>query len=178
MEGTENPPKRPLTPYFLFMEEERSAGRKLGNTEGSEKWKALSDSERKKYFDEYNKAREKFQSYLDDVGFTQTSGKKSAAAHPSNYRGSRVRAVCGMYEDVKEMSSKQCRALGAVAVYFLTKRNRIGSVRPGLRRGAQQEIARVRPPSGEQGRGDRGAGDQRQVLLRHRYDLHLDRGQR
>ena len=108
-------PKRPATAFFLFREKERTKGNAMGSKEAGEKWNNLSEEERQKYFDEYKEGRERFDTYLEEEGVLPRSSQKKQSK-PLCYRGSRVRAVCGINQEIKPMTSAQCRALAQLAV--------------------------------------------------------------
>ena len=112
-------PKKPLTLFFLFREKEKEKGNSMGGKEASDKWHAMSDEEKKPYIEEYQKAREKYDAYLESEGITpkKSSMRKSGVA--PTYKGVRIRSMLGMNEDVKSLHLKQCNALALVAVFFL-----------------------------------------------------------
>ena len=126
MEKADTPPKRPATAFFLFKQKEKEKGNNWGGKEASEKWHALTEGEKKKYFDEYNKSRERYDTYLEEVGLPRRSTAKKQSK-PTTYKSSRIRGVCGMSEEVKDMTTKQYKALAAVAVRIY--REIIGNVR-------------------------------------------------
>ena len=108
-------PKKPLTPFFLFREEEKESGRNLGGKEAGEKWRELADSKKMKYIEEYKKAREKFDAYLEEEGIPRKSSAKGIEG-PVSYSAGRIKALCGMNEELKGMSTKNYKALGHVLV--------------------------------------------------------------
>lgn len=89
-----NMPKRPATAFFLFMDDFRktykeanpdSKGVKEVAKQGGEKWKSMSDEEKKPYLDkaselkaEFNKAKEAYNA-ADDVVNEEGSDKEEAA---------------------------------------------------------------------------------------------------
>ena len=115
MEKVDTPLKRPATAFFLFREKERKKGNVMGSKEAGEKWNSLTEAEKQKYFDESKEGRERYDSYLEEVGVPRRSSQKRKSK-PLGYKGSRVRAICGTIEDIKPMTSTQCRALAQVAV--------------------------------------------------------------
>ena len=84
-------PKKPLTPFFLFKEKEKQKGHILSGTAAGEYWNNMTEEEREPYIDEYNKARENYESYLISEGITprKSSMKKSGAF--LEYKGTRIR---------------------------------------------------------------------------------------
>jgi len=114
----ESTPKKPLTPFFLFREKEKVNGTSMGGREAGERWKNLSEEEKRPYIEEYQRDREKYDAYLESEGITprKSSSRKSNA--PFVYKGIRIRSMLGMMEDIKTLHLKQCAALGKVAVHF------------------------------------------------------------
>ncbi len=115
MEKAEEVPKRPLTPFFLFREKEKTKGRAMGGKEAGAAWNAMSEEEKLVYVEEYKQEREKFDTYLEEEGIPR---RLTAAAdkRPAGYISGSVRSLCGTKEEIKELSSKQLRALALVAV--------------------------------------------------------------
>ena len=131
MEKAETPPKRPATAFFKFREKEQGKGNAMGGKEAGEKWRGLKASEKKKFQEEYRQEREKFDSYLEEQGLTpRASSKKKPRSLV--YKGSRVRAVCGSDEQVKDLTATQYKALGHVAV-LKNLLMQLGRIREGLR---------------------------------------------
>jgi len=112
----ETAPKKPLTAFFMFKEEEKKKGKPMGGKEAGEKWGALSESQKKPFLDAYKKAKEKYDKYLEDVEgiVPRTSSKKKEK--PTSYKISRIRAVCGKNKEVKQMNHQTYKALGRVVV--------------------------------------------------------------
>jgi hypothetical protein len=115
MERAEAMPKKPLTPFFLFKEKEKGKGNPMSGKEAGQMWKDMSEEDKQTYVNEYQKEREKFDTYLEEEGYPRRSslGKPRVG---TGYIGGCVKAVCGTKESIKELSSKQFRALGLVAV--------------------------------------------------------------
>ncbi len=113
-------PKKPLTPFFLFLEKEREKGNSMSAKDAGEKWHSMSDAEKKPYLDEYQKAREKFDAYLEAEGLTPKKSSMRKSGLPPAYKGSRIKALLGMSEEVKKVEPKQCSALARVAVPFFS----------------------------------------------------------
>ena len=132
----ETPPKKPLTPFFMFREKQKEKGMTLGGKEAGEKWAALSSAEKKPYQDAYKKAKEKYDKYLEDVeGIGPRSTKK--AEKPTAFNTSRIRAVCGKSKDIKQMPQAVYRALGRVVVRGLDsgrKHSSLTSVGPSWKK--------------------------------------------
>lgn len=110
------PPKKPLTPFFMFREKEKEKGVTMGGKEAGERWKALSESQKKPYIDAYKKAKEKYEKYLEEVEGIPPRSSSKKAEKPTAFRTSRIRAVCGHSKEVKQMSQPTYKALGRVVV--------------------------------------------------------------
>ena len=115
MQKLETPPKKPATAFFKFREKEQQKGNVMGGKEAGEKWRNLTSEEKKQYQEEYRKEREKYDSYLEEQGLTPRASSKKKP-RDLKYKGARVRAVCGIDEKVKDITSTQYKALGHVAV--------------------------------------------------------------
>ena len=89
-------------------------GVKMSGKEAGKKWKALSDSEQKPFIDEYNKAKKKYEKYLESQGITKGSAKK--AEKPTCFKGARIRAICGRDDKALKMDSEVYKGLGKVLV--------------------------------------------------------------
>eukprot|EP00826_Nyctotherus_ovalis_P038634 TRINITY_DN3631_c0_g1_i26.p1 TRINITY_DN3631_c0_g1~~TRINITY_DN3631_c0_g1_i26.p1 ORF type:complete len:118 (-),score=30.66 TRINITY_DN3631_c0_g1_i26:529-882(-) len=114
----ESTPKKPLTPFFLFRDRVKNDGITMGGKEAGDRWKSMTEEEKRPFIEEYQRDREKYDAYLESEGITprKSSARKSNA--PFVYKGIRIRSVLGMIEDIKTLHLKQCTALGKVAVWF------------------------------------------------------------
>ena len=113
-----SPPKKPLTPFFMYREKEKEKGITMGAKDAGAKWKALTDSQKKPYVDAYKKAKEKYDKYLEEEGIAPRSSSKKTEK-PTSFRTTRIRAVCGSNKEIKQMTSQTYKALGRVVVSFL-----------------------------------------------------------
>ena len=110
------PPKKPLTPFFMFREKEKEKGITMGGKDAGDKWKALTEAEKKPYTDAYKKAKEKYDKYLEEVEGIPAKSSAKKAEKPTCFKTSRIRAVCGKSKDVKQMSQAVYKGLGRVIV--------------------------------------------------------------
>ena len=113
----ETPPKKPLTPFFIFRDKEKAKGVAMGGKEAGEKWAALSKEEKKPYTESYRKAKEKFDKYLETVEGLgpRTSSKKKGK--PTSFTTSKVRAIWGRKKDIKSLNGNELyKAMGRVSV--------------------------------------------------------------
>jgi len=111
------PPRKPLTAFFMFKEKEKEKGVTMSGKEAGEKWKALSDSEKKPYLDAYKKAKEKYDKYMEEVeGIPAGKSSSKKKEKPTSFKTSRIRAVCGKSKNVKGMSQNAYKGLGRVIV--------------------------------------------------------------
>jgi histone H3/H4 len=111
-------PRRPLTPFFMFREKEKEKGTTLSGVDAGERWRNMSDEEKKPYIDAYKKAREKYDRYLEEQGIpVKTSSKKKEK--PTKYRSVRIRTVCGKTKDGKAADTKVYQGLAKVAEAFI-----------------------------------------------------------
>ena len=116
MQKTKTPPKKPLTPFFLFREKEKDKGHTMGGKEAGALWAALSDSGKKPYLEEYKKAKEAYDKYLEEtIGIPHRSSSKKAEK-PTSFNSARIRAICGKKKSTKEMPHLIYKALGRVLV--------------------------------------------------------------
>jgi hypothetical protein len=112
----ESAPKKPLTPFFLFKEKQKEKGHTMGGKEAGEKWRELSESQKAPYVDEYKKAKEKYDRYLEEVEGIAPRSSSKKKEKPTSFRTSRIRAVCGHDSEIKSTSDKVYKALGRVVV--------------------------------------------------------------
>lgn len=111
-------PKRPMTGYMLFINEERAKNKdaKLLAVDLGKKWKALSESEKKSYNDQYKKAKEKYDKYLVEV---EGKDLNKSSEKPTAISVSRVRAICGKGSKIKAMANPVYKGLARVVVISL-----------------------------------------------------------
>ena len=116
MEKSEAVPKKPLTPFFLFKDKEKLKGNPMGGKEAGQMWKEMPEEEKQAFVEEYQREREKFDTYLEEEGIPRRSSLAKSASH-SGYTPGSVKGVCGTKEAIKEIAPKQLRALGLVVVH-------------------------------------------------------------
>jgi len=116
-------PKKPLTAYLLFAQEEREKNKdaKLKVQDLGKKWKELSDAEKKPYNDSYKKAKEKYEKYLIEVEGKDPNAKREEK--PNSISVSRVRAICGKGSKIKAMANSVYKGLARVVVRFFCEKN-------------------------------------------------------
>ena len=88
--------------------------------EAGDKWKSMSDSEKKPFTDEYKKAKEKYDKYLEDQGLSTKSSSKKAEK-PTCFKTSKIRAVCSHGDHVKQMDASVYKGFGKVLVFLCDK---------------------------------------------------------
>jgi len=109
--------KKPITAYMLYIQSEKNKGNAMSGSVAGKKWKELSEEEKAPYVKEYEKAREKYDAYLESIGMGKKSSQGKAPA--TAYNSTRVRTLLGEADIKKGISAKQCTALCAVLVFFL-----------------------------------------------------------
>ena len=106
-----------MTAFFLYRNKQKADNVTMSAKEAGDKWKSMSDSEKKPYTDEYKKAKDKYDKYLSEQGLLiKSSGKK--AEKPTCFKTSRIRAVCGHGESLKQMDSEIYKGFGKVLVCY------------------------------------------------------------
>lgn len=108
--------KRPLTPFFLYREKERKMGNDLTAKEAGVKWKKLKEPEKNKYFEEYHKAKERYDKYVQEVYGVDIGAYKSGANKKHGYSTARIRAILGREPDLKPMKREAYPALTKLRV--------------------------------------------------------------
>lgn len=125
MERAETPPKRPLTPFFMFIQKMKEKNMTVGGKEAGKAWAKLSSSEREDYENEYKKSMKEYEKYLVEVeGFKPKASKSKDTQKlslmgkgvPDHFRAKRIRAVCGTSEKILPMAKKVYAGLGKVLV--------------------------------------------------------------
>jgi len=112
------PPKKPLTPFFLFRNRMKEKEIVMGGKEAGEKWRSLSDHERKPYVDEYRKAKEKFDKYLEEVEGISAKSPRRKTEKPNCFKSARIRAICGQKKEVLQMNQNVYKGIGKVLVFL------------------------------------------------------------
>ena len=108
--------KRPLTPYFIFLERQKENGIIMNKKEGSEKWKAMTESEKRPYMETYKKGKENFDNYLKETGIYSSKTHNSYKPKPTCYLTSKVRAICGSCENLMPITKELCNGLSRIMV--------------------------------------------------------------
>ena len=113
----DTPPKKPLTPFFMFLAKEKEKGKPVGGKEAGQRWASLSDAEKKPFVEQYKKSKDKFDKYLEEVEGVapRTSSKKKEK--PTAFKTSRIRTAWGREQDIKQTSNTCYKALGRVVVF-------------------------------------------------------------
>lgn len=112
------PPRRPLTPFFMFREKEKEKGNPMAGAEAGERWRSMKESEKKPYLESYKKARAKYDQYLEEQGIpARTSSKKKEK--PTKYKTTRIRTICGKSKEPKGADPKVYKGLAKVAQAFI-----------------------------------------------------------
>eukprot|EP00826_Nyctotherus_ovalis_P053633 TRINITY_DN6994_c0_g2_i1.p1 TRINITY_DN6994_c0_g2~~TRINITY_DN6994_c0_g2_i1.p1 ORF type:complete len:135 (-),score=37.19 TRINITY_DN6994_c0_g2_i1:346-750(-) len=112
------PPKKPLTPFFMFKEREREKGVTQGAKEAGIKWKKMTEAEKQPYIDAYKKAKMKYDKYLEEVEGLPPKGSSRNKDKPTSYKESRIRATCGRCKEIMQINHKVYKGLGRVLVSF------------------------------------------------------------
>ena len=114
---SKSPPKKPLTPFFMFKEAEKQKGNSLSCQQAGVIWHKMSEEERAVFAAAYRTERDKFVTYLEtDCGMPPRGSPAMKKLKQPEYRGAAIRAVCGTRKNQKEMSAEQYKAMGAVVV--------------------------------------------------------------
>ena len=106
---------RPLTPYFLFCEDMRKGGKTIPAKDMSKKWKKMKKDEKEKYLDEYNKAKSKYDKFVEEV-YGVKPNEKEEKPKPSKYAPYKIRAITGQDEKILPMRNECYAALCKVMV--------------------------------------------------------------
>eukprot|EP00826_Nyctotherus_ovalis_P033294 TRINITY_DN2690_c0_g1_i13.p1 TRINITY_DN2690_c0_g1~~TRINITY_DN2690_c0_g1_i13.p1 ORF type:complete len:212 (+),score=64.09 TRINITY_DN2690_c0_g1_i13:178-813(+) len=110
-------PERPLTPFFLYLKEQRANGASVSSREGGEKWNEMTSAQKKPFIDKYNKAREKYDAYLEAEGIPKkrsASGKKV-----TSYNHSKISAIMEHNKSHKDMSRAIVKGITKVVEAFV-----------------------------------------------------------
>ena len=109
-------PERPMTAFFLYQKEQREKGVVISGKEGGEKWKAMTSAQKKPYIDTYNKAKAKFDAYLESEGIVLKASSKQKV---TSYKTSRIETIMEHNEKHKKMSEAIIRGITKVAETFV-----------------------------------------------------------
>jgi hypothetical protein len=114
-----SPPKKPITPFFLFRQKLKEDGKKCGGKAAGDAWKELDEKEKAVFENEYKTAKEKYDKYLEEVEGIAPKSSSKKNEKPTCFNASRIRAVCGKKKEIKEMSGQTSKALGRVLERFM-----------------------------------------------------------
>ena len=112
------PPKKPLTPFFMFKEREKEKGITMAGKDAGAKWKSMSDSEKKPFIDAYKKAKAKYDKYLEEVEGIPAKRSSKNKDKPICYKESRIRATCGRSKKIINIAPYIYKGLSRVLVTF------------------------------------------------------------
>jgi len=101
-------PRRPLTPFFIYREHEKKNDNPMGGAEAGERWRSMTEEEKKPYIDEYRKAREKYDEYLISKGIPTKSSSKKKGKIPRYYPG-RMKNLCSKLKAEKSVYKGLCK---------------------------------------------------------------------
>jgi len=113
-DGAAEPPKRPVTPFFLFKAEEAEKGNKMNGKDAGKMWKELPEEKKQPYIDKHKKAKEAYDKYLVEV--EGISPKKSGGAKPTSFNKSRIRAIFTNDKNMKTFNPKIYKAAAKLLV--------------------------------------------------------------
>jgi hypothetical protein len=107
----DTPPKKPLTPFFMFTSKEKIYGKEAGK-----KWGNLSDAEKKPYMESFRKAKEKYEKYLVEVEGINPKSSSKKKEKPTCFKPSRLRAAWGRNAGIMQGTNHIYQAMGRVVV--------------------------------------------------------------
>eukprot|EP00826_Nyctotherus_ovalis_P021156 TRINITY_DN1677_c0_g1_i2.p1 TRINITY_DN1677_c0_g1~~TRINITY_DN1677_c0_g1_i2.p1 ORF type:complete len:209 (-),score=73.67 TRINITY_DN1677_c0_g1_i2:185-811(-) len=118
---------RPVTPYFVFLKEQRAKGKTIGHKEGGRLWANLSKKEKHAYESEYRKKVDDYERYLAAHGFKPRTASSNCGekftplgkTEPDRIRAKRVHIVCGSSREVLPCTKDVYRGLGRVVEVFI-----------------------------------------------------------
>ncbi len=110
------PPKKPMTPFFMFKEEEAKKGNKMGGKDAGKAWKELPEDKKQPYIDRHKKAKEAYDKYMQEV--EGISPKKAGGGKVTAFNRGKIRAVMTSNKDFKPMDPKIYRGAAKVMVRF------------------------------------------------------------
>ena len=116
----DSPPKRPISPFFLFREKLKELGENLIPKEIADKWKALSLEEHDIYTKCFKCQKEKYDKYLYEQKGIKPRSSCDLKDKPEEYKAYKVRDVCSYREECRPLEIGIPVALAAVTVKFIT----------------------------------------------------------
>eukprot|EP00826_Nyctotherus_ovalis_P022766 TRINITY_DN1758_c0_g2_i1.p1 TRINITY_DN1758_c0_g2~~TRINITY_DN1758_c0_g2_i1.p1 ORF type:complete len:210 (+),score=73.81 TRINITY_DN1758_c0_g2_i1:112-741(+) len=93
----EKRPRRPLTPFFIYREQEKDNGNSMGSADAGERWRTMTEKEKAPYIEKYRKAREKYDEYLISKGLP-AKNSSTRKGKPPRYYPSRMKTLCSKLE--------------------------------------------------------------------------------
>ena len=114
-------PRRPVTPFFLFMQAERTKVPNLPGKEAGERWQQLPKKEKLQYVEQYKRDKTEYENYLKDVyGMSLAPSLHPTKTVPA-FTTTRIRAVLGQDRKIKPMASEIYGALAPILVRRWTR---------------------------------------------------------
>ncbi len=119
-------PKRPITPFFQFLQDQRKKGKVIAGKEAGKIWNDLAKSDKQPYYDEYERRMNEFNKYLEEMGYSiQAKGHhreypeklgRDTREGKDHYNAASVRNACGRSKDIPGFARKIYYGLSCVAV--------------------------------------------------------------
>ena len=126
MSSEETAPKRPLTPYFMFLQKAREAKPGVTSREAGKMWANQTTKEKEALESEYRKKAGEYEKYLESKGIKPRAAKNYEEKLSPVGKGARdrfhakkVRAVCGCSKKILPMNKAVYSALGRVMVILI-----------------------------------------------------------
>ena len=113
-------PKKPLTPYFMFMVEEKEKGNKFNAKEGGRIWREMPEDKKQPYIDRHKKGMEVYEKYMIEV---EGYSPKRPGKEPG-FSKMRIKAVCTSGKNMKPAENlKLYKGLSKVMVTMVYKQD-------------------------------------------------------
>eukprot|EP00831_Metopus_contortus_P028094 TRINITY_DN23445_c0_g1_i1.p1 TRINITY_DN23445_c0_g1~~TRINITY_DN23445_c0_g1_i1.p1 ORF type:complete len:150 (-),score=23.91 TRINITY_DN23445_c0_g1_i1:119-568(-) len=111
--------QRPLTPFFLFLAEQKKRHSDITSKEAGRKWQNLTEEKKSRYVSEYEEARKKFEKYVEgELGFSLQT-QRVREGRPTSIPTSRIRAVLGRDPKILPMEKELYSGVEKVIEAFL-----------------------------------------------------------
>lgn len=107
---------RPLTPFFLYREEERRKGNDIDAKKVGAKWKKLKAGDKEKYIKKYKEAKDRYDEHIHDLYGVDIKTYQPPTTKEPGYPTTRVRAVIGQDPEIRPMKRGTYPALKKVLV--------------------------------------------------------------
>jgi len=98
----QDPVKKPMTAYFMWMMDEKAKGNQIKPKDGGKLWAELPADKKKVWTDKYTKEKAEYDKYMIEVEGIE----KKAEGPVTEFSLGRVRAVLTSVPDTKQMDSK------------------------------------------------------------------------